>query len=239
MRWNRFSCVLMVLGVILFGMTPVLTAQAAKGKTIVRVFRIQYAEPAEVSAAIQPLLSNRGSITVQPAKRRITVSDVPERIRKVSRLVRDMDVRPEFFRISVVLLRGYSHPPKPGRDFKIPPHLGKMFPFKSYKKLGVAELQGQVKDTLSVDLDEGYRLKMTANKSRSEDFAFGLPADSHRLDLHPVILLRIKENGETRQVLKTRVILSENQEISIGAGAAEDAHEGLVLILKALPVENP
>jgi len=214
----------LILPLIFGGMLHTVSAQEDNGTTV-RVFRIKYAEPADISAAIQPLLSDQGSITVQPAKRRITVRDRSSRMSRISRLVADMDVSPEFFRIQVTLLHGTS---KGGLgDYQAPARVEKMYPFTSYRKLGGAELQGQTGDTVSVDLDDGYRLIMTVLDHRREDSPFGLP------------LQRKLDNPKPHQILKTRIMISENQEVSIGAGVSEEAEDGLVLILKALASEKP
>jgi len=226
----------LILPLVFGGMLHTVSAQEDNGTTV-RVFRIKYAEPVDISAAIQPLLSEKGSITVQPAKRRITVRDQSSRMSRISSLVADMDVSPEFFRIQVTLLHGTS---KGGSgDYQAPARVEKMYPFTSYRKLGGAELQGQTGDTVSVDLDDGYRLIMTVLDHRREDSPFGLPTRSLRLDLRPVILQRKLDNPKPHQILKTRVMISENQEVSIGAGVSEEAEDGLVLILKALTSEKP
>ena len=70
---------------------------------------------------------------------------------------------------------------------------------------------------------------------RLEPTAFGIPTQSLRLDLHPLVLEKVDSEG-TKEVLRTRVVLSQDQEVVIGAGETEDSEQGLVLIVKALPV---
>ena len=222
----------LLLGLVV---TPCLAQQ--KNTTIVKVFRIQYADPTAISTAVQAMLSDEGSITVQPARKRLTVSDRPERVSRIAGVVARMDVQPENFRITVVLLRGDASLKKDEAPYSMPARLQKMFPFKVYSELGEAELQGTIGDTVKMNLGEQYRLSMTVLKPRPENFAFGFAVSSLRFDLQPVILQEVRKSRPPHKILKTRVLLSENQEVSIGAGASEDAHEGLVLVLKALPTE--
>ncbi len=215
------------------------TSMAQQAPTmIVKVFRIRYAEPAEISAAVQKLLSNEGSITVQPAQRRITVKDQRERIDQIAKLIAHMDVQPQNFRLQVTLLRGVESLKKDEVPFSVSARLQKMFPFKAYSEIGRAELQGRTGDTLELKLDKSYRLELTAFDHRRENLPFGIASNALRLDLSPVILQMAVDGQKPRQILKTRVVLSENQELSIGAGISENAREGLVLVLKALPAEK-
>lgn len=203
--------------------------------TVVKVFRIQYAEPAEISAAVQGLLSEVGSITVQPAQRRITVRDRSEQMAHIAKVVAEMDVQPKNFRIQVTLLHGSASLPKGEQAYPVSSRLQKMFPFKAYGELGRAELQGKTGDTLDVKLNEKYSLMLTALDYRQQDLPFGISNDIVRLELRPVILQSVADGRQPREILRTRVVISENQELSIGAGISESAHEGLVLVLKALP----
>lgn len=206
--------------------------------TVVRVFRLHYAEAADISSAVQALLSEDGSITIQPGKNRITINDRPNNMKRIAKVVAGMDVRPEHFRVHVVLLHGAPKTSQTEKPYSAAPRLQKMFPFDNYYELGQADLIGQIGDTLTLNLGENYRLTLTAFNFRQKDLPFGVSAGLLRLDLRPVILQRISEKAPAHQILKTRIQLSDNQEVSIGAGDSESASEGLVLILKALPAEK-
>lgn len=214
-------------------LSPCMAQQAPK--TVVKVFRIQYAEPAEISAAVQSLLSEVGSITVQPAQKRITVRDRSGQIARIAKVVAEMDVQPKNFRILVTLLHGSAALPKGKQAYPVSSRLQKMFPFKAYSELGQAELQGKTGDTLDVKLNGKYSLMLTALDYRQQDLPFGISNSILRLDLRPVVLQSVADGRAPREILKTRIVISENQEVSIGAGISENAHEGLVLVLKALP----
>ena len=232
---RKFSCFLCLIVLIL----AALPCPAQQAKTIVRVFRIRYAEPADVSTAVQALLSDRGSITVQPSRKRITVRDSPEQMNRIVRAVEEMDVKPEHFRIEVILLQGMAKLGKGEDPYPISERLKKMFPFNVYTELGRAELQGTVGDAVNVELGGKYELSMTVQKLRQENFAFGFDVSKLGLELQPLVLSEMRDASVPRRILKTRIVLAENQELSIGAGASEDARNGLVLMLRALRAESP
>lgn len=60
---------------------------AADMETILRVFTLEHASVSEVSAAVQPLLSEEGSMTLRPKLSRIIVQDQPEVIDRVTALI--------------------------------------------------------------------------------------------------------------------------------------------------------
>ncbi|MCK5378674.1 MAG: hypothetical protein KAJ78_04685 [Acidobacteria bacterium] len=224
-----------VVSVLVCLATGVPSAQADDEAVVVRVFRVEHAKVADVSVAIQPLLSDSGSVMVQPAKGRLTVRDRADVMAAVAEAVERLDQKPLPFRIHVELLKGSrTGVSMPGGTQEVGQRLKKMFPFKFYRGLGSAELGGVTGDEISVELSEGFRISMKVLDHRLEPTPFGIPNQSLRLDLRPLVLDRAGPKG-TREILRTRVVLSQSQEVVIGAGETEDSEQGLVLIIKALP----
>lgn len=228
----KFGWVTVVVLVCLASIAPM--AQAGDEAVVVRVFRVEHAKVAEVSAAIQPMLSSEGSVTVQPAKGRLTVRDRAGVMAAITEAVARLDTKPLPFRIHVELLEGSTTPVSMATGQEVGRRLKKMFPFQYYRGLGTVDIAGVTGDEVSVDLNEGFRISVTVLDHRMEPTAFGIPNQNLRLDLRPLVLERAGSNG-AKEILRTRVVLSQNQEVVIGAGEAEDSDQGLVLIIKALP----
>ncbi len=210
-------------------------AHSVESDVVVRVFRVEHAKVSEISAAVQLMLSDEGSLTVEPAKSRLTVRDRPDVMVGISQAVERLDRKPSPFRLHVELLEGSNVPISAAGNQDIGQRLKKMFPFKFYRKLGSADLGGATGDEIAVKLKEGFRVSVVVLDHRLEPTPFGIPTQNLRLDLRPLVLERVNSEG-TIEVLRTRVVLSENQEVVIGAGETEDSKQGLVLIIKALPV---
>lgn len=204
-----------------------------EGTVVVRVFRLQYVNPASVSSAVQPLLSDNGTVTVQPSKRLVTVRDQADIVDRVGRVIARLDVEPQSFRLRVELLAGYNEEISLPEVVSVDPRIKRMFPFGAYRRLGVAFLEGATGDDVAVDLREGYRVRVKVRDHRMEDLPYGLPEKSLRLSLQPLVLDRIRQ-GTIEELLKTKIVLSVNQEVFIGAGDAEGSERGLVIIVKAL-----
>jgi hypothetical protein len=208
-------------------------AAAADETVVVRVFRLRFADLSHVSAVIQPLLSGEGSLTVQPGKRVITVRDRAAVVNRVGEVIAKLDVEPESFRLRIDLLAGYSAEASIPRGDVVDARLKRMFPFDAYRRLDSVLLEGEVGSDIVVDLEEGYRIRVRVGDHRVEDLPYGLPDSGLRLDLQPFVLERV-HRGVVTEVIGTRVILSVNQEVVIGAGGGEESDRGLVLIVKAL-----
>lgn len=214
----------------------VLTAPTVQADedVVVRVFRIEHLKVAEVSAAIQPMLSDEGSVTVEPSKGRLVVRDRAAVMAVISEAVERLDHKPLPFRIRVELLEGsQTQVSMPGIQ-EVGQRLKKMFPFKFYRGLGSMVLGGVTGDEITVDLDENYKILVTVLDHRLKPTAFGIPNQGLRLELQPLVLVRSGPKG-AKEILRTRVVVSQNQEVVIGAGENEDSDRGLVLIVKALP----
>ncbi len=231
--WGRALVAVSVLACLA---SIVSVAYADQNDVVVRVFRVEFAKVAEISAAIQPMLSEDGSVMVQPAKGRLTVRDRADVMTAISEAVERLDQKPQPFRLHVELLEGSTVPILAAEEgHEVGQRLKQMFPFKYYRELGSVDLAGVTGDEISVELNEGFRISVLVMDYQLEPTAFGIPAQTFRLDLHPLVLERVGSNG-TKEVLRTRVALSRNQEVVIGAGETEESEQGLVLIVKALPV---
>ncbi len=226
--------VLVTMWVLAFLASIAPAVHADQNDVVVRVFRVEHAKVAEISAAIQPMLSDDGSVMVQPAKGRLTVRDRAGVMAAITEAIERLDQKPSPFRIHVELLEGSTVPISVAGGQEVGQRLKQMFPFKFYRELGSADLGGVTGDEISVELNEGFRISVVVLDHRLEPTAFGIPTQSLRLDLHPLVLERVGSRG-TKEVLRTRVVLSRNQEVVIGAGETEDSKQGLVLIVKALP----
>jgi len=227
--WQRSTVTLLVALVAV-------VAVAANVETVSRVFTLEHVSVSEASAAVQPMLSEHGSLILQPSRSRMTVQDLPQVVEKVAVLVADIDNLPESYSIQVELLEGRSEPYSAATQAQIDQRLRKMFNFPSFRQLGSTVLEGELGSPAQADLGGGYQISFFANAvEHSEDTPWGAPDPGDRVHLRPLILKRVSIEADGTQeieiLLRTNVLIAPKQKVYIGAGTSEDAENGLVLIV--------
>ena len=94
----------MLLFIAMIGMAAAVTADNVE--TVSRVFQLEHVSVSEASAAIQPMLSEAGSVTLQPKLSRIVVQDQLEIVDRVTEVIEKLDHIPGKFSVRIDLLRG-------------------------------------------------------------------------------------------------------------------------------------
>ncbi len=151
--------------IVLGALACVLAAPAAAdgNATVVRVFQLKYRTAAAASAAIQPLLSAGGSVTVQPQRAVLTVQDQPQVLERVAELLAVFDRPPHPYRIRVQLLEAHNGPlPKGVQPVDVDGRVRSMFHYDSYVELASTMVEGTVGHTASVQLGPAYGLSFEA-----------------------------------------------------------------------------
>ncbi len=212
---------------------------AANTNTVSRVFKLEHVSVLEVSAAVQPLLSEVGSLTLQPKLSRIVVQDQPEVINRITTLIEELDHLPGLYRIQVELLEGTEPKPFGTRDeIKAEERLRKMFNVAAFRRLGDSTVEGQLGDGAHADLGADFRVSFLPQALETPESApWGAPTPSDRIYLRPLVLERMETSSDgqqtARELLRTNVVLAQKQTVYIGAGKSEDSGHVLVLIVHA------
>lgn len=209
--------------------------------TTVRVFHLNHCSVTEAAAAVESLLTEDGTMTVQPRKGRITVQDRPDVVDRVAEVIAELDRSPGRYLIDVEILEGVQGALPANQRADVDDRLLRMFPFTSYRSIGVASFNGVVGESAEADLGEGFYLSFLAESlGIGDDTPFGIPRPGSRIHLEWLILSKLTDGsaGSQRPVelLRTSIFLSENQEVILGAGASESSKRGVVLIFQARSV---
>jgi hypothetical protein len=223
--------------VAVIGIATVLAA--ASTNTVSRVFKLEHVSVLEVSAAVQPLLSEFGSLTLQPKLSRIVVQDQPEVIDRVTTLIETLDHLPGLFSVQIELLEGTEPKPYGTRDeIKAEDRLRKMFKVEAFQRIGSSTIKGVLGSPARAELGTSFQVSLLAQlPDRSESTPWGVADPGNRLQLRQLVLERkaIGADGtlKTDELLRTNVLLSPKQTVYIGAGNSEDSGHVLVLVVHA------
>jgi hypothetical protein len=212
---------------------------AANEETISRAFTLKHASVSEVSAAIQPLLSEAGSLTLRPRHSRIVVQDQREVIDRVTALIEKLDHLPGAYSVRFDLLEGGE--PKPygtSGQIAVEDRVKKMFNAAAFYRLGKSTIEGVSGSPALAELGSSFQVSFLAQVAEpSTSTPWGTRTPGTRLHLRQLVLERkqIAADGTivTDELLRTNVQLSSKQTVYIGAGNSEDSEEVLVLIVHA------
>lgn len=230
--------------IVLFLSTLAVALSAAdRGSTTVRVFNLKNASVIEAFTAIEPMLSNDGSVTVQPSRGRITIQDASEVVVRITAVMAELDRSPGEYRIEVELLEGLDVEQASDLAPELDRRLHRMFPFKSYQRAGRTVFQGEFGQPTSAALSRSYRLSFLAEASTvAESTPWGVADLANRTQVKWLRLDRLTTGDgggeQVDELLRTTVFLSPRQMMIIGAGSSEESASGLVLILTMNSVED-
>lgn len=223
--------------VVVIGIAAAVTA--GNIETVSRVFRLEHASVSDASAAIQPMLSDAGTLTLQPKLSRIVVQDQPEIIDRVSELIEKIDHVPGAYSIQIDLLKGGKATPYGTVDeVVVEERLRKMFKVEAFHRIGSSTIEGVLGSPTQAKLGTSFQVSLLAQLPEyPESTPWGAPDPGNRLQLRQLVLERtaVAADGAltTAELLRTNVLLSPKQTVYIGAGNSEDSENVLVLIVHA------
>lgn len=213
---------------------------AADTDTVSRAFELEHASVLEVSAAVQPLLSEFGSLTVQPKLSRIVVQDRSDVMKRVTTLIEELDHVPGLYSIQIELLEGTEPKPYGTQDeVEANARLRKMFKVAAFRRLGKSTIEGQLGSRAQVDLGTDFRVAFLPQPPETPNRTpWGAPHQGNQINLRPLVLERLESSSDgemtAHELLRTNVLLSKKQTVYIGAGNSEDSDHVLVLIVRAM-----
>jgi hypothetical protein len=207
---------------------PAAAAADAKQALAVRSFTFKFKQADKAAAAIKPLLSKEGSMSIQPSNNSLVVTDRAENMKAVAKMIGDFDKEPQSFRLYVRIV-GASRvegTPKIPDDLKDVSRKLAMLPFNFYEAVGEATVQGKEGDPGLINMPTGYRA----------DFKFGEydPAsDSIAVNDLQIARLTGAQKDQLTPLLKTTLNLTIGQPYILGAAKGPQSQRALMIVLVA------
>jgi len=194
----------------------------------VRSFSFKFKQADKAAAAIKPLLSNEGSMSIQPSSNSLVVTDRAENMKAVAKMIGDFDKEPQSFRLYVRIVSAarVEGTPKIADDLKDVARKLAILPYNSYESVGEATVQGKEGDPGLIDMSTGYRA----------NFKFGEydPAsDSIAVNDLQIARLTGAQKDQLTTLLKTTLNLTIGQPYILGAAKAPQSQRALMIVLVA------
>jgi hypothetical protein len=203
---------------------------AADGNPALAVhsFSFKFKQADKAAAAIKPLLSKEGSMSIQPSTNSLVVTDRAENMKAVAKLIGDFDKEAQSFRLYVRIV-GASRvegTPKVPDDLKEVARKLAILPYNFFESVGEATVQGKEGDPGLIDMATGYRAS----------FKFGEydPAsDSIAVNDLQIAKLTGPQRDQLTTLLKTTLNLTIGQTYVLGASKAPQSQRALMILLVA------
>jgi hypothetical protein len=207
---------------------PAAAAADAKQALAVRSFTFKFKQADKAAAAIKPLLSKEGSMSIQPSNNSLVVTDRAENMKAVAKMIGDFDKEPQSFRLYVRIVgasRVEGTPTIPD-DLKDVSKKLAMLPFNFYEAVGEATVQGKEGDPGLINMSTGYRaaFKFGEYDPASDSIAVN--------DLQIAKLTGVKKDQLT-SLLTTTLNLTIGQTYILGASKAPQSQRALMIVLVA------
>jgi hypothetical protein len=203
-------------------------AADSKPALAVRSFSFKFKQADKAAAVIKPLLSNEGSMSIQPSSNSLVVTDRAENMKAVAKMIGDFDKEPQSFRlyVRIVAAARVEGTPKIADDLKDVARKLAILPYNSYESVGEATVQGKEGDPGLIDMSTGYRA----------NFKFGEydPAsDSIAVNDLQISRLTGAQKDQLTSLLKTTLNLTIGQPYILGAAKGPQSQRALMIVLVA------
>jgi hypothetical protein len=214
---------------LLAAMTLFALPLRAQEEASVRVFVLKYKRVEEAALLIRPRLSESASITLTQKLNAMTITDRPEKLDEIGRVLASFDVPPRGFTFAVKLVRARADVPQGSIAREIGglgAKLRSLFAFNDYALIDSGVLRGV----------EGGRVQCQLGSEYTLDFTIR-PASGDELLLSPFSLSRIYKTEKSaafiRPLYRAAIPVVLSQTLVVGASKEESSKSALILILLA------
>jgi hypothetical protein len=216
---------------------PRLGAQAAKSDAALptQLFTIRFKDVNDVYLLIEPLLSAKGSVQMQPRLKTLAITDDVETLRKIGEMIRGYDLPPKNVEVAFqLILASADRAPE-----KISPRIRGVIEklnelstrWSDYRLLGSATITASEGEKASVEVGEDYRIS----------FAVDYASEDQKLVRFKRFTLDRKEapkgpestEASYARVLDTALNLKEDKLYIFGASKMESSNRALFMTITA------
>jgi len=176
--FTRFPTPPMISLVLLLLVLPVpLLPQAGEGSAPSRLptqlFTVRFKDVNDVYLLIEPFLSVRGSVQMQPRLRTLAVTDDEETLRKIDEMIRSYDLPPKNVEVALQLILATT---AGGEPDKISPRIRGVIEklneistrWSDYRLVGSATVMSSEGEKTSVQMGEDYRISFAVDYASEE-----------------------------------------------------------------------
>lgn len=208
---------------------PAIADDAAEQRLAARSFQLEYRDASRAAVVIKPLVSASGSVSIQPSSNTLVVTDAPEALREIARVLGEYDAPAKDFAVEIRLVaasRVQNPPPVPPALREISAKLGGVLRFNRFDEIGQIRAGGREGDPLVVGLGPSYRAEFKVGE---------FDPVTQSLQVTDFRLLRLPEgSGDVQQVFRNATLnLKAGQTVVLGVSRLPESNRLLMLVLTA------
>lgn len=231
---------LILVAILLLGLPGLLFPQMEKQSDAPRrptqLFTIRFKDVNDVYLLIEPLLSERGTVQMQPRLKTLAVTDDEETLQKIDEIIRSYDLPPRSVEVALQLILATT---AGGQSEKISPRIRGVIEklneistrWSDYRLLGSATVLSAEGERTSVQLGEDYRISFAVDYASDEQKLVRFKRftlDRREKPRYP----ELREENYAR-VLDTALNLKSDKLYIFGASRLESSNRALFMTITA------
>jgi hypothetical protein len=219
---------------LLILMLPLLAGEAARGQAVPRVedglvlhaYMLKHQRASDAIPLVHPLLSDRGTVELQPADNTLVIRDTPGALSRILPVLRSFDHAPRPLRVEIMIVRASKSnvsPPMNHSDLpeELTRRLRKILLYDNYDMEAQAQLQPVEGESLTYEIGEGYVVA----------FRLGTVLPDRRVRLADFEIGRRLPRRGSQELLHTNLNLWLDQTMSLGLAKSEESRAALMVVL--------
>jgi type II/III secretion system protein len=232
-RWRAvLSIPLLALAIAAAAGPDASRAAAQDDQLATKLFTIRFKAVEDVVLLIEPVMSDRGSYTVQPRLKAVTVRDTPANLARIGDLVAGFDQPPRSVRLVIQVLRATEADPATNRrgseSTGITSILKDVTKWSEVSVLGSASIVGVEGGQSTLNIGDEFRVRFRVDTVADRQGVV-------KFDRFALDRLVHDADGVTRPVpiWDTVVNLRNNQQLLLGATSSQESRRAVFLSLTA------
>jgi hypothetical protein len=203
---------------------PSQPSQKDSGALVLHAYTMRYRQASDAVSMVFPLLSQRGTVELQPATNTLVIRDSPAALGRIIPVLRNYDHPSRPLNLDIYIVRAIRSPGMVRSDLPEPltRRLRALLPYDIYEVEAQAQLASREGQAVTYALGGEYEVS----------FRLGTLVDRQRVRLSNFRVLRRTEEHRTGSpLIHTNLLLTLEQTTSFGLARTEQSTKALMVVI--------
>lgn len=227
---RRLVAIVALIASVLWTLGPAapLAAQPHElDELVLHAYTLRYQQAIEAVPLIQPLLTGRGTLELQPGGNTLVIRDTAAALGRIVPVLRNFDHPAQPIKVEILIVRASRavvSPPVARSDLPEPltRRLRELLPYESYELQAQAQLASQEGQAVAYELGDDYVVS----------FRLGTLLEAKRIRLANFeVSRRAGKSKSTLPLVHTSLNLCLDQTMSLGLARSEGSRDALIIVV--------